>query len=87
MIKKICVLFLIVLFVISILAGCGTQPGDVIISGFTVIESGKITHNASTYTYEIMKHDDTGVYYIVFHNVYQAGISVMLNADGTPYMG
>ena len=33
--------------------------------------------------YSVIKHNKTGVYYLK----YSKGVTVMLNADGTPYMG
>lgn len=43
---------------------------------FIVVESG--------FDYTIYQHKDTGVYYLQFEH---RGLTVMLNADGTPYTG
>lgn len=54
-------------------AFCGCkQKSDM----FIVVESGV--------DYTIYQHKDTGVYYLQFD---KRGITVMLNADGTPYTG
>lgn len=48
---------------------------------FTMVERGS--------NYAICKHEETGVYYIIYSDVwtYNNGISVMLNPDGTAYTG
>ena len=51
--------------------------------GFTVIDSSY----DGDYAYRILKHDETGVYYLQIYSGYYCGLSVMLNADGTPYTG
>lgn len=42
-----------------------------------------------TEDYQIWKHKETGVCYMWYrnHNSYAGGLTVMLNADGTPYTG
>lgn len=45
-------------------------------SGFTFIES----KGAMDYIY----HNETKVVYVFFHNYHQGGLSVLVNADGTP---
>lgn len=82
--KKFLVSFLIIVLVF-ILSSCSSGSSEMQQfekeSPFSIVEEG---HN-----YAICKHDKTGVYYIIYkpYWVNRGGISVMLNADGTPYTG
>ena len=69
--KKITVALLTVLLVFAF---CGCKQKSEM---FIVVESGL--------DYTIYQHKDTGVYYLQFGS--SAGLTVMLNADGTPYTG
>ena len=34
----------------------------------------------------VLCHEETGVCYLIVHNTYGVGLTVMLNPDGTPYV-
>lgn len=66
-------LIVTLLTVLMVFAFCGCkQKSDM----FIVVERGL--------DYTIYQHKDTGVYYLQIEN---RGLTVMLNADGTPYTG
>ena len=78
--KTVCVIFCLVMAIMMI--GCANtakgQTGD---EPFEVI--------LHTKDYEIWKHKETGVCYMWYQTSgsYAGGLTVMLNADGTPYTG
>lgn len=79
--KKLICIALCVVMVMG-LCGCDRGYDDFAKeSPFSLVDRGK--------NYAICKHDETGVYYIIYEPElsYGAGISVMLNPDGTPYTG
>lgn len=66
-----------------IFAGCRTKrdigPDAVTTKCMTVVDS--------TYGYTIYRHDETGVHYFSRDGAYGRAVCVMVNQDGTPYVG
>lgn len=84
--KKILTILTMSFFTLTLI-GCGTivQPSNYastyLVGNFTVIEECDDLRN----TYKIVKHDDTGVLYLVYGNTNASTMSPILKADGTPY--
>ena len=84
--KKILTVSIISLFML-ILSGCGTnnQPSNYVstylVGNFTVIEECDNIGNM----YKIVKHNGTGVLYIIIGSGNTSTMSPILKADGTPY--
>jgi hypothetical protein len=87
--KKICIIVGIVIVLTLLFSGCVANASSAPEKNnqFTVIDSGRQYPPGISFTYTIIKHNETGVCYIVMFNGNQGGISIMLNADGTPYIG
>ena len=76
-IKRI-MLTLLFAIILLFLVGCNTALEGTHDDGtFTIVDSG----NSS---YLILRHKKTGVLYLYVREGYRGGITVMLNADGTP---
>lgn len=94
--KKI-VCFILVAVMAIILVGCetasaskerennGKQTDHYVADGvhFTVVQSWIRNGDYNA----IIKHEDTGVCYFYYDGYYATCMTVMLNADGTPYTG
>lgn len=92
--KKIIAIVLAVVMAFTLVA-CGTaraerenegkQTDSFIADGvhFTVVQSWKRNRDYNA----IIKHEDTGVCYFFYDGLYATCMTVMLNADGTPYTG
>lgn len=77
--KKLLVLFVITVICISSFAGCEAEKRSTWRdSGFTFIES----KGNMDYIY----HDETKVIYVFIRDCYQAGLTTLLNPDGTPML-
>lgn len=78
LIKRITCALLCIIIALC-LVGCQQNPMGTLLYDdeiFTIVESGN--------TYQILRHKETGVLYLYVYNYYQAGITVMLNTDGSP---
>ena len=82
--KRFISIMLICVIVVSILTGCNT-----------VSKSREFDENATDYTFTIIssgsrmtiyKEDITDVMYVCYHAGYKGGLTVMLDADGTPLL-
>lgn len=92
--KKIIAIVLAVVMAFTLVA-CGTaraerenegkQTDSFIADGvhFTVVQSWIRNGDYNA----IIKHEDTGVCYFFYDGYYSTCMTVMLNADGTPYTG
>lgn len=84
--KKILTILIMSLLTITLI-GCGTivQPSNYastyLVGNFTVIEECDDIGNY----YSIVKHDETGVLYMVHGAGNTSTMSPILKADGTPY--
>lgn len=77
LIKRITCALLCIIIALC-LVGCQQNPMNSSYDDeiFTIVESGN--------TYQILRHKETGVLYLFVYNYYQAGITVMMNTDGSP---
>ena len=82
-----------IISIISLFTLSGCEPAQIntqTVGSFTEVESGKLVCSDGQYT--ILVHNETGVYYIATNftssgGVVYNGMTVLLNADGTPYTG
>lgn len=77
--KKLFVIFMAIALCACLFAGCSDEElhrGDWTDSGFTLIE----VQGQMDYVY----HNETKVIYVFMRDGYQAGMTVLLNPDGTP---
>lgn len=82
--KRFIAIMLVCVIAVSILTGCNT-----------VSKSREFDENATDYTFTrissgsrmtIYKEDITDVMYVCYHAGYKGGLTVMLDADGTPLL-
>lgn len=82
--KKLLILLLVLIMPIGLLCGCGFENEEDIErenSSFAIIENVDL---GNCYSYMVMVHKDTKVMYLWTIGYYKSGLTVMLNADGTP---
>ena len=81
--KKIMAILLVVIMAVA-LASCKH-----ISNSLYEDENAKFELIEKSFDYKILRHKETGVYYLLYEykGSYRNGITVMLNADGTPYTG
>ena len=72
--RFICIVLCVVM--ICILIGCTEASAAMRRENMTLVDKST--------PFRIYRHDSTGVYYLVCN---YGGISIMVNADGTPYTG
>lgn len=82
--KRFIAIMLVCVIAVSIFTGCNT-----------VSKSREYDENATDYTFTrissgsrmtIYKEDITDVMYVCYHAGYKGGLTVMLDADGTPLL-
>lgn len=74
--KRLIAIFMAIALCACLLAGCDIRRNTWEDSGFTVIDfKGEMD-----YVY----HNETKVIYVLIRDGYQAGMTVLLNPDGTP---
>lgn len=81
-IKKF-IMILVAFALVITMVSCGSNGG-------TTAEAGgnKTMEFVEKYgDFAIYRHTETGVCYLFINSGYGAGITVMLNSDGTPYTG
>lgn len=86
--KKFSLLVICVMLLIFVLSSCcdgsdSTAFFDIPESRLVAVDSG----NVGGGHFLIVKDNETGVHYLFVHAGYKGGLSVMCNADGTPYIG
>ena len=90
--KLFTVLIISVIAVITLTSCEPVQINTQTVGSFTEVECGKFASSNDSH-YTILVHNETGVYYLVTNFIgsdgreYRGGITVLLNADGTPYTG
>lgn len=81
--KKVFVMMLCLVVLIAMCSGCGTKKAygnnDGAPHVLTVVDE--------TMEYTIYRHDETGVWYLCRDGGYGRSICVMVNKDGTPFVG
>lgn len=88
--KKIIAIILSVLFICFIFVGCSETKEEVSPEDkpyrFVVVDDMAEYDNSGTYIHRSVIYADkeTGVMYLMLYGSYRAGITVLLNADGTP---
>lgn len=91
--KRLKLFIVLIISIIAMIIITACEPAQIntkTVGSFTEVECGKLVSSDGYYT--ILVHNATGVYYIAtnFTSSNQAnysGITVLLNADGTPYTG
>ena len=69
--------------VVLCMAGCSDNELAVMDPAFEVVEEISDRHGH----YAVLKHKETGVHYLWCGSGYRGGLTVLVDADGTPYMG
>lgn len=72
--------FAVVMFCV---AGCTDDASADSGSIFSIVEENSNKHGH----YTVLQHNETGVYYLWCGSGYRGGLTIMLDADGTPYTG
>ena len=67
--------FILLLVLIMLLAGCSTEK----------LDSGNVSFYLSDGVY-VFVDKETGVNYLIYNYSYRGGMTVRLNADGSPYI-
>lgn len=78
--KKFIVAFIALMFLLVV--ACGNS-GSVQAEGAAKPEFELIPTRG---TGSIIRHNETGVCYLLYNNANKAGLTVMVNPDGTPYV-
>lgn len=81
--KRLFAIALCIVVVITMCSGCGTKraygDNDAAPHIMTIVDE--------TMGYTVYRHDETGVWYFCRDGGYGRSICVMVNPDGTPYVG
>lgn len=87
--RTIISIVLIIIVIASVLSGCSRNKGDEKLAADIsqrFIEVADHISFTDKYDYSVFVDSETKVMYLVIYGGYRAGITVILNADGTPML-